>query len=358
MSVQSDIRVREPDRLTASLDRVARAAQRRRAGLPAPQLLVRTADGFEFGAGERDRAFHTASVGKIMVATLALQLVERGRLDLDAPVGLPEAEGLASAPVTTRQLLTHTSGIADYFEGPSTAPEPFQSALVRDRGHRWTPAELLEYTRRYQRPIGAPGERFGYSDTGFVLLGRVIEEAGGATLGAQLHERVFEPAGMTRSCLMFHTAPGGGAAPARPGDALELAPIVIDGHDLSRAESLSCDWAGGGVVATLDDLLRFDTAWHDGTLLSDASRATMRDIRHRFRPGIHYGAGLMELRYEGFMPLLRGLPRLVGHLGVSGVHLFSGAGMQLALNFHDTRQMRRGFTTHIELVRRLRRAMA
>ncbi len=307
----------------------------------APQVLVRIA-GFEFTRGE-DRAFHAASVGKMLTATLAFQLAERGAFDLDAPVTIDEVEGLASGPVTARQLLTHTSGIADYFEGG------VRKLAKTQRNRRWTPNELLDFTRANQRPRSRPGERFAYSDNGYVLLGRVIEEAGGASLATQLHERIFEPAGMSRSCLLFHSSPGGG--PATSAKALDIAPLLIDGVDLSRAESLSCDWAGGGVVTTLGDLLRFDSAWHAGELLGEASRNAMGDIRHRFRPGIHYGAGLMQLRYEGFMPLLRGLPRLTGHLGVTGAHLFSGGGVQLAMNFGDTALMRASFVTHIELLR-------
>lgn len=309
----------------------------------APQVLLRT-PGFEFAKGE-DRAFHAASVGKMLTATLAFQLAERGALDLDAPVTIDEVEGLASGPVTARQLLTHTGGIADYFEGG------VRKLAKREPDRRWTPNELLDFTRTNRQPRSRPGERFAYSDTGYVLLGRVIEETVGAPLASQLHERILDPAGMSRSCLLFHSSPGGG--PAISAAALDIAPLLIDGVDLSRAESLSCDWAGGGVVTTLDDLLRFDSAWHAGELIGEASRQAMGDIRHRFRPGIHYGAGLMQLRYEGFMPLLRGLPRLTGHLGVTGAHLFSGDGVQLAMNFGDTRLMRKSFVTHIELLRKV-----
>lgn len=352
--------------LTADLQRIAERAGRRR-GLPPPQILLR-APGVEFSSGDRDRAFHPASVGKMMTATLALQLAEQGALDLDAPLPrvLPRTEwrGLflrdgvdLAGEVTTRHLMQHTSGVADYFEGRSRAPRPYLRQITRDLDHRWTPSELLDYTRQWQRPVGRPGERFVYSDTGYVLLARVIEETGGATLGTQLHERILTPTGMDRSCLMFHTAPGGGPSPERPGAAFDIAPILIGGTDLSRAESLSCDYGGGGVVTTLDDLLRFDDAWRGGALVGAASLAYMADIRNRFRPGIHYGAGLMQLRYGGFFPLFAGMPPMTGHLGVTGVHLFTGDGVQLVMNFHDTREMRRSFVTHISLVRRARRKL-
>ncbi len=354
--------------IAPDLAKIVDGFTRRRTGLPAPQVLVR-APGLEFASGERDRRFHAASVGKMLTATLAFQLAERGRLDLDAPLPrlLPAAElaGLftdhgtdAAAAATPRHLLAHTSGVADYFEGPNDTGESFAARITRAPDERFAPADLLAFSRDHQRPVARPGERFSYSDTGYVLLGRVIEEAGGAALGTQLHERILAPAGMDASCLLFHTMPGGAASVDRPGAALDLAPILIDRVDLSRAESLSCDWGGGGVVTTVDDLHRFAAAWHGGALIGEGSRAGMGAIAHRFRAGIHYGAGLMQLRYGGFFPLLAGLPRTVGHLGVTGVHLFTDPARDLTsvLNLHSTAEMTRSFQLHIRLLQRMLRA--
>ncbi|MEU1972784.1 serine hydrolase domain-containing protein [Microbacterium sp. NPDC019599] len=338
------------------------SAARARRGLPEPQILLRTPDD-ELAWGERDQPFHAASIGKIMTATLAVQLAERGMLDLDAPLprvlpgrewaGLFVVDGVErAASVTVRRLMAHTSGAADYFEGPTRAARPFVAEVAAERDRLWAPGDLLDYSRRNQDPVGEPGAGFSYSDTGYVLLGRVVEEAGGASLGAQLHERIFGPVGMTASCLQFHTMPGGSASPASPGEALGIAPLWVGDAELSRARSLSCDWGGGGVVTTVDDLLRFSEAWTSGELVGEASRERMSTARHRFRPGIHYGEGVMELRYGGFMPLLAGMPRAYGHLGVTGAHLFAipDAGIRLAMNFHSTREMTRSFRTHIRLV--------
>ncbi|KRB38753.1 serine hydrolase domain-containing protein [Microbacterium sp. Root180] len=354
--------------LASDLARIADGFARRRGALPAPQVLVR-APGIEFACGDRDRRFHAASVGKMLTATLAFQLAESGALDLDAPLPslLPASEvaGLfvrggtdAAAAATPRHLLTHTSGVADYFGGPNDAGESFAERVTRRPDERFLPSDLLAFSREHQRPVGVPGERFSYSDTGYVLLARVIEELGGDPLGAQLHERILEPAGMDASCLLFHTMPGGAASVAQPGAALDLAPILIDGVDLSRAESLSCDWGGGGIVTTVDDLHRFAAAWHGGALIGEASRAAMATIAHRFRNGIHYGAGLMQLRYGGFFPLLAGLPRTVGHLGVTGAHLFSEPvrDITIVLNLHSTAEMTRSFQLHIRLLQRVLRA--
>lgn len=240
---------------------------------------------------------------------------------------------------------------------------PFMKALIVEPDQYFTPTDLLDFSRHHQRPVGRPDSRFSYSDTGYVLAARVIEEAGGASLADQLHARIFTPLGMNDSCLLFHTMPGGGASGEHPADDLDLAPLWLGRTDdprneLSRTRALSCDWGGGGVVSTVDDLVRFSVAWHGDALISEASRRRMTDAPHRFRPGIRYGAGAMRLHYGGFSPFLAGLPHLTRHLGVTGAHLFgdAGSGIHLAMNFHSTREMYRSFRVHIDLVRAALRA--
>ncbi|WP_127818350.1 serine hydrolase domain-containing protein [Microbacterium sp. CPCC 204701] len=373
--VEADSAIRtvvDPDRLAAAMARAVAPVDRSRAarGLPPGQILVQT-PGFEFVSGDRARPFHAASAGKSMTATLAFALAEERRLDLDAPITrvLPAADwrGLfvrggrdGAAEVTTRRLLTHTSGTADYFGGRTTGGPSFARLLQREPDRLWTPADLLAFSRDHQRAIAAPGARFAYSDTGYVLLARVVEETGGATLGAQLHERIFAPAGMADSCLLFHTVPGGRASSAAdPAGELGIGPLVLGRQELSRARALSCDWGGGGIVTTLDDLSRFWTSWGAGAFVGDASRSAMGAAQHRFRPGIRYGAGLMQVRYDGFSPFLRGLPRPVGHLGVTSVHSFTvpELGLRLVMNLHSTREMVRSFRLHVRLVQLLARAL-
>lgn len=373
--VETDLRtpaIGEPGRLAAALSRAVAGADRARSrrDLPPAQVLIQ-APGFEFTSGDRPRRFHAASVGKSLTATRAFQLAERGALDLDAPLtqvlpkddwrGLFVRDGVDRvSAVTARHLLTHTGGAADYFEGRVTGGPRFADLLVTEPGRLWSPGDLLAFSRDHQRPVAEPGRRFSYSDTGYVLLGRVVEEAGGASLGAQLHEGVFAPAGMDDSCLLFHTLPGGERSGSEsPAADLDLAPLWLGRHELSRATSLSCDWGGGGVVSTLDDLARFWTAWGDGVLLGEASRRAMADTRHRFRPGIRYGAGLMRLHYDGFSPFLRGLPRPFGHLGVTAAHAFTvpERGIRVILNFHATGEMLRSFRVHIRLMQLLMRAL-
>lgn len=342
----------DPSSVTASLDRyfATITARRERRGLPAPQALVR-APGFEYTHGDRMLPFHAASVGKLATAALIMQEVEAGHLALTSSVEslLPEAEvrGLFAAPgATLEQLLAHTSGATDYFEGKVTGGPKFIDLVLSEPERRWDPADLLAFSRDRQRPASAPGEKFAYADTGFVLLGRILEEQTGRSFTELLRERIFTPAGMDDSVLWLRE-PG----PDR------IAPAWLNGTEVSGFASITCDWAGGGIVTTLDDLARLTVALTDGTLVKPATWAMMTAARNRFRPGIRYGLGAMELRFEGFMPLLRGLPRPVGHVGVLSVHAFTdpATATTVILNFHSTGEMVSSFQTNIRIQQGLTR---
>lgn len=330
-----------PARLEGLLDRITR----RRRGLGAPQIAVRS-DDHEFSFGDQDRCFHAASIGKLFTGVVILQLVERGHLRLDTRVDevLPAetlagifADGVPSP--TVLDLLEHYSGAADYFEGRRGVS--VLADVLADPERVWTPPELLDFARGHLRPVGAPGARFLYSDTGFVLLGLIIEAVGRQPYHEAVRAHVIEPLGLSRTFLPRLTLPAEGDE--------TLAPLWISGRDLSSAAALSCAWAGGGVAATPADLLTFSEALHGGRLVSDAHRAIMSTPRGRVRGGIHYGAAMMQLRFDGFSPLLRGRSRQLGHLGSTGTSLFydPASRAHVVMNFHARQELPRLIRTAI-----------
>lgn len=336
-----------PDALTRHLDRVTR----RRAGLGAPQVLL-LAPELEYSYGDRARPFHIASVGKLATAVLVMQLID----DLDTPViallpadlleSLFVVEGVDhSASVTVRQLLDHTSGVADYFDGPTNDGRSVKELILSEPGRLWQPTELLDFSRHNQRAVAAPGARFAYSDTGYILLGLLLEQVSGISFEALLSERIFEPLSMADSFLA-------------PRSEVSIARAWVDGTDVSTFRSLSADWAGGGIVSTLDDLARFCRALHGSELVTAEQLAEMQRARHRFRPGIHYGTGMMTLRFAEFFFTLRGLPALTGHIGVLGTHLFHDPvnDAVIVMNFASTREMVASFRTLIQIEAQLRAA--
>jgi D-alanyl-D-alanine carboxypeptidase len=94
----------------------------------------------------------------------------------------------------------------------------------------------------------------------------------------------------------------------------------------------------------------------EGRLISAQRLRELETPRHKFRPGIHYGLGMMEIRFEGFFFLLRGLPRPTGHIGVLSTFMFHDPvhDAYIAMNMASTRNMPRGFKAIIQIVQALR----
>lgn len=334
------------DKLRAHLDKIAH----RRRSMPLPQVLIETPDA-RFEYGDQQTPFHAASVGKVMTATVIAALVEQDRFEFNTPIGqlLPASElaGLPTAPgvtagtdVTVHHLLSHTSGFPDFFEPPRgmTTATSAKNAFT-DPDRRWTPTELLDEARTL-RAIGRPGEAFHYGDTGYVLLGKIAEETTDTAFDELLRQYVFEPSGMTHASTPFSTA----CVPADLQD-LDIAPLWIHGTEHSRALAMSLDWAGGGIVATPSDFVRFQQALHQGKLVSPQYVAFMARERNRLRPGIYYGSGMVTLRFHefipSFLPFLRGLPEPVGGIGFLATHMFYYPEQyaHVILNFHTNRAL-------------------
>ena len=197
--------------------------------------------------------FNLASAGKMFTAVAVAQLVDAGKVRLDEPIGL-RVTGLTAqaAAVTVRQLLTHSSGLGNFFT-PDHLP-----AIEKAR----TLPELLPLVAG-DKPAYPPGTQFQYSNTGFLLLGILIERASGQSYGQYLDEHVFKPAGMVASGL----DPGPASTQAvgmsrmREGPAGPLRP--------AREAALHGNPAGGS-YGTAPDLQKFFAALLGGRLTSAA----------------------------------------------------------------------------------------
>ncbi len=216
-----------------------------------------------------DSRFYVASVGKMTVAAATLQLVEEGRLSLDAPVaplvahlpGLAKLANLRSARLG--QLLDHSSGIPDYLT------DAFESDSRADAKRRWTAAEVLSYAVG-ERATNRPGQSHEYSNSNFVLLGEIIATADGTTLAEVLQRRIFDRAGMTRTTV-------GVTNPNDPALVRGYADIAENGRlqDVSLL-SWNFPFGDGPLVTTAGDMERFLFAlFRDGKLLQPATLAQM-----------------------------------------------------------------------------------
>jgi D-alanyl-D-alanine carboxypeptidase len=211
-----------------------------------------------------DDVFRIASVSKTFVAVLVMQLVEEGRLTLETQVTdvLPElttAEG-----ISVRQLLNHTSGLADYYDAS------FEQAVRQDWDRTWTVAEVMERVSREARDFTPPGAKHRYSNTNYMVAGMIVEEITGRPLADTLRARITEPLGMTRTAL----------APDGPEPVTGFSPALPDGstESVTYRSMESSAGAAGGIVSTAPDLVTFATALVEGQLVSPASYAEMTDF--------------------------------------------------------------------------------
>lgn len=310
---------------------------------------------YTFPAGSGGRPYHLASIGKMFTAVLVQRLAERGALSIQDPLvkfftpaeleRLFVFKGVDYAPqVAIEHLLGHTSGIADYFEGKTKDGRTLIKDVLENPGTHWTPQALVAFTRQNQQAVGVPGKAYNYSDTGYILLGQLIEKISGKSFDQNLTDEIFLPLDMRDSYLMFYSEP---ANPRQP-----IQPIYFGKQEVSGYESLSCDWAGGGIVSTTDDLLKFSRALREGRLIRPETLAGMDVCPHKFQPGIYYGLGMMEIRFKDFFFLLGGLPKVKGHIGILSTHLFYDPTTEthIVMNFGDTARMVESFKALIEIV--------
>lgn len=323
---------------------------------------------FEFAEGQMDRGegleldtpFHIASVGKLFTATMIYQLEEEGKISLKDGISqyldpqmikpLFRYEGVDYADqVTLDQLLSHTSGVADYFGGPVKSGKTMETLLLENPEKLWQPKELIDFSAKNQVPIGKPGEVYAYSDTGYILLGLLIEAVTKDSFEDNLKTRIFEPLNMQDTYMALRQEP-------LSGEAKPIADLWLKGSELGKTQALSVDWAGGGLISTLDDLMAFNKALFGGQLISKEALELVFASTHQFEGGIYNGAGGMSLHFDKFMPLLK-LPVLKGHIGVLSTYLFYDESTQthMVMNLGSTDKMVDGVKALIEVMNTLKR---
>ncbi|MER7581754.1 serine hydrolase domain-containing protein [Kitasatospora sp. NPDC097691] len=281
-----------PDAVRQGLEALVRAD-----GVPAALATVRDPDGrirhYTAGVGDLatgarvpvDGQVRIGSNTKTFTAVVVLQLVGEGKVDLDAPVdtylpGLVRGEGIDGRRITVSQLLQHTSGLADY-EGL------LDEASLRDR--YFEPRELLDLALR-QKPQFAPGEKFGYSSTGYVLAGLIVQRVTGRPLAEEIDRRVVRPLGLRHTYF-----PAAGDRTIREPHPEGYRKDTADGplRDFTELDP-SAGWAAGQMISTGSDLNRFFSELLAGHLLPPAQLARMRTTVPVGDTGMGSGLGIFS----------------------------------------------------------------
>ena len=219
-----------------------------------------------------DTKFNLGSMNKMFTGVAICQLAQAGLLDFQDSIleHLPDYPNRSVAErVTIHQLLTHTSGLGSYWN------ERFEATWVSLR----TVADLLPLF--VDDPLEFdPGTRFGYSNSGPVVLGLIIEKLSGQSYYDYVREHIFEPAGMTDTDSY---------AMDRPVPNLAIGYTKVDGewHNNLFQHTVKGGPAGGG-FSTVGDLMRFARALQDHELLSPEMTATLLEGKIDMGPGAQY----------------------------------------------------------------------
>ncbi|MBK9072820.1 MAG: beta-lactamase family protein [Myxococcales bacterium] len=282
-------------------------------------------EGVEFFSHHEPRQFFIASATKLYVTALMAKLRERGVVDWAVPMAryLPDLDLRRLAVykqtdvterITVADLLAHTSGLPDYFEGRrADGATTFGRALAHDMS--WNLADVITWTRELQRPHFMPGTpgRALYSDTNYQLLGAIIERQYGASFADVVEAEICRPLGL-RDTYCF--------APPTIARYQDVCAMKLGDRALNIPLAMASVGADGGIVSTLADSMAFLKAFGSGALFS---QHIYRDIqapwRRIFFP-LRYGTGVMLFRTPWIFSPFRRFPDLIGHSGASGTVMF------------------------------------
>lgn len=232
--------------------------------------------------------FRVGCVTMTFTATVALQLVDEGRLKLDEPLRgyFPGADQVAE--VTVRQLLNHTSGLFDYSQD-----EVFRLIREGEPDRKWAPEELAGIAFSHP-PYGPPGQAFHLSRTNYVILGLLVERVTASTVEEEIGRRLIDRSGLINTYF-----PHGPGIPGR----YSRGHLAGEGGAVEPAAAVdpSWAWAAGAMISNLDDLRAFARSLGRGELLSRSLQSERTGTVPAQADGDVYAYGLGLASRDGFL---------------------------------------------------------
>ncbi|WZH37374.1 MAG: serine hydrolase [Microbacterium enclense] len=232
-----------------------------------------------------DDAFHIGSMTKLFTAALVMQLDEEGALSLDDTLDRWFPEAPNGAQITVRMLLTHESGLSE-----------LDMALVGTATNQEVVDDVFS-----KPPVSPPGTQYQYLNAGYIILGRVIEEATGRRYHDLVENRLIEPLGLSSTYLDVTGADSGAGSASGSATGSGTRPTTVSGYDLGCGEGLTGGdclgrpstavptspdpspqwtgaWAAGGMVSTARDQAVWIRALVAGDVVDDAHKADMQAL--------------------------------------------------------------------------------
>jgi D-alanyl-D-alanine carboxypeptidase len=239
--------------------------------------------------------FRIASVTKTFVAAAILRLWEDQKLSLDDPIekyistehaAILRRGAYDPAKITIRHLLHHSSGLFDH-----THTSTYMPAVVGNPSHQWTRTEQLEELVKGGKPVGQIGEKFSYSDTGYILLGEVVEKLTQKTLNKAIQDLLnFPKLGLKKTWFE-------GAEPQRSENRIHQ---YMDGMDTYQISPSVDYYGGGGLLSTSEDLARFFyNLFHHRIFKQKTTLDTMLSaVQYASKPRMDYRMGIFKMNVQ------------------------------------------------------------
>ncbi|MBL7812334.1 MAG: beta-lactamase family protein [Bacteroidetes bacterium] len=278
---------------------------------------------WEGSAGDlgTDSLYFIASTTKLFTSALIFQLRSEGKLKLDDKIityldsdvvqGLHVYKGHDySGELRIEHLLSHTSGLADYFQDKQGKKESLQDRLLRGEDQSWTFSEALNLGKSIS-PLFAPGQKgkAHYSDLNYQLLGKIIEHITGVSFAANCDQKIIQPLGLVHTYLYT--------------DSLDKRPhhLYYGNKHLVIPKAMTSFGADGGMVSTSAELLIFTKAFFNGVLFPKQYIDEISIWRPIFSP-LESGAGIHRFKLPWIFNPTGAVPVYIGHSGLSGALAF------------------------------------
>jgi len=269
----------------------------------------------------KETQIYIASITKLYTATVIMKLYENEIISLDDPISkyLPEElyrgihiyKGIDySNKITIKQLLSHTSGIADYYAEKSKAGKSLFELFLEDPERTWTVDETIERARKDMEPNFPPGTDASYSDTNFQLLGKLIEIVTGKPLHEVYDDFLFGPLALKHTWLTSYSK-------SELTTSCTPADVFYNNKIINTVRSNGSYWADGGIISTAEECIIFLKALNEGHIVSISTLKLMHNW-HKLEFPFKYGYGTMYFE----LPHSQNIPPLWGHSGSTGSFLY------------------------------------
>jgi len=264
-----------------------------------------------------EQPYFIASTTKLFTTAIILKLRAEGKLNLDDKItnyieksilsGLHIYKGKDySFNLTVKHLLSHTSGLPDYFQGKGTSGKSLENEITEGNDQFWTFEQAIERTKK-MIPLFAPRTKgkANYSDANFQLLGKIIETITHKSYSETCKGFIMQPLGLTKTYLYQ--------------DSTDKMPktLYYKGKELNIPKAMTSFGADGGIVSTSTDMLIFIEAFFTGKLFPLSYIDELQEWNKIFFP-MRSGIGIHLFKLPWIFNPIGTVPYFIGHSGLSG----------------------------------------